>query len=126
MVSDQRTYYVKGRQRSSLVSVISDHQGYLRIEKYEINMYTKYAYLTTVPYFAFTYEKPALRNHTTVLYFALMYEHTGPPLRSEFPPTDPEVQVLFPALPDFLRSRGSETGSAQPRKYNRGATWKKK
>jgi hypothetical protein len=30
-----------------------------------------------------------------------------------------------PALPDFLRSSGSETGSTQPRKYSWGATWKK-
>jgi hypothetical protein len=28
---------------------------------------------------------------------------------------DPEVWVRFPALPDFLRSSGSETGSTQPR-----------
>jgi hypothetical protein len=34
-------------------------------------------------------------------------------------------QVQFPALPDFLRSNGSEMGSAQPREYNWGATWKK-
>jgi hypothetical protein len=32
--------------------------------------------------------------------------------------TDPEVSVRFPALPDFLRSSGSGTGSTQPRKYN--------
>jgi hypothetical protein len=44
----------------------------------------------------------------------------GPPLWSsgqEFMDTDPEVQVRFPALPDFLRSSGSETGSTQPREY---------
>jgi hypothetical protein len=29
--------------------------------------------------------------------------------------TDPEVQVRFSALPDFLRSSGSGTGSTQPR-----------
>jgi hypothetical protein len=32
-------------------------------------------------------------------------------------------RVLFPALPDFLRSSGSGTGSTQPREYNWGATW---
>jgi hypothetical protein len=31
---------------------------------------------------------------------------------------DPEVRVRFPALPDFLRSNGSGTGSTQPREYN--------
>jgi hypothetical protein len=37
---------------------------------------------------------------------------------SEFLATDPEVRVRFPALPDFLRSSGSGTGSTQPREYN--------
>jgi hypothetical protein len=31
--------------------------------------------------------------------------------------------VPFPALPDFLRSSGSGTGSTQPREYNWWATW---
>jgi hypothetical protein len=51
---------------------------------------------------------------------------TWPSLRSEFLATDPEVRVRFPALPDFLRSSGSGTGSTQPREYNWGAVWKKK
>jgi hypothetical protein len=34
---------------------------------------------------------------------------------SEFLATDPEDRVLFPALPDFLRSSGSGTGSTEPR-----------
>jgi hypothetical protein len=33
--------------------------------------------------------------------------------------------VRFPALPDFLRSSGSGTGSTQPREDNRRATLKK-
>jgi hypothetical protein len=33
----------------------------------------------------------------------------------EFLATDPEVQVRFPVLPNFLRSSGSGTGSTQPR-----------
>jgi hypothetical protein len=37
---------------------------------------------------------------------------------SEFLATDPEVRVRFPALPDFLRSSGSGTGSTQPREYS--------
>jgi hypothetical protein len=36
--------------------------------------------------------------------------------------TDPEVRVQFPVLPDFLRSRGSPTGSTQTRECNLGAT----
>jgi hypothetical protein len=32
--------------------------------------------------------------------------------------TDPEVRVRFPALPHFLRSNGSGTGSTQPHEYN--------
>ena len=35
-------------------------------------------------------------------------------------------RVRFPALPDFLSSSGSETGSTQPREVNWGATWIKK
>jgi hypothetical protein len=35
-------------------------------------------------------------------------------------------RAWFPALPDFLRSRGSGTGSSQPREDNWGATWMKK
>jgi hypothetical protein len=46
-------------------------------------------------------------------------EGTGGQKREpEFLATDPEVRVRFPALPDFLRSSGSETGSTQPREYN--------
>jgi hypothetical protein len=37
---------------------------------------------------------------------------------SQFLATDPEVRVRFPALPDFLRSSGSGTGTTQPREYN--------
>jgi hypothetical protein len=44
----------------------------------------------------------------------------------EFLTTDPETRVRYPALPDFLRSRGSGTGSTQPREYNWRATWKEK
>jgi hypothetical protein len=48
-------------------------------------------------------------------------------LWSEFLTADPEVRVRFPALPDFLRSSGSGTGSTQPRdtqprEYDREAT----
>jgi hypothetical protein len=48
--------------------------------------------------------------------------YPGPPLwsrgqRSEFLATDPEVQVRFPPLPDFLSS-GSGTESIQHRECN--------
>jgi hypothetical protein len=36
---------------------------------------------------------------------------------SQFLATDAEVRVPFPALPDFLRSNGSGTGSTLPRQY---------
>jgi hypothetical protein len=39
-----------------------------------------------------------------------------------FLPTDTEARVRFPALPDFLRSSGSGTGSTQTRDHNCGAT----
>jgi hypothetical protein len=32
-------------------------------------------------------------------------------------------RVWFPALPDYLRSSGSGTGSTQPREYNWGPNW---
>ena len=34
-----------------------------------------------------------------------------------------QIRVRFPALPDFLSSSGSGTGSTQPREVNWGATW---
>jgi hypothetical protein len=46
-------------------------------------------------------------------------------LQSEFLVTDREVQIRFSALPDFLRSNGSGTGSTQPHDYNRRGTWEK-
>jgi hypothetical protein len=44
---------------------------------------------------------------------------------SEFLAADPVVWVRFPALPDFLRSSGSEMGSTEP-EFRWGATWKTK
>jgi hypothetical protein len=37
---------------------------------------------------------------------------------SEFLATDLEVWARFPALPDFLRSSGSGTGTTQPCEYS--------
>jgi hypothetical protein len=39
------------------------------------------------------------------------------PILSKISP-DPQVWIRFPALPDFLTSSGSGTGSTQPREYN--------
>jgi hypothetical protein len=53
-------------------------------------------------------------NHETMWTFLYIDASYG------FLTTDPEVRVLFQALPLFLRSSGSETGSTQPREYNWG------
>jgi hypothetical protein len=51
--------------------------------------------------------------------FSIHFMFLGTRVRlSEFLATDPEVRVRFPALPDFLRSGGSGTGSTQPREHN--------
>jgi hypothetical protein len=36
-------------------------------------------------------------------------------LPNKFLATDSEVQIRFPAIPDFLKSNGSGTGSTEPR-----------
>jgi hypothetical protein len=54
--------------------------------------------------------------------FICYVEESRPPLwssgQSSWLATDPEVRVRFPALPHFLRSSGSGTGSTQPSEYN--------
>jgi hypothetical protein len=54
--------------------------------------------------------------HALCLAFLFLERLCG--LVSEYLATDPEVQVRFPALPDFLRSSGSGTGFTQPREYS--------
>jgi hypothetical protein len=56
-------------------------------------------------------DKATVRNCEVIIYSCEAY--IGPPLWSL--PTDPEVRVRFPALPDFLRSSCSGMGSTQPR-----------
>jgi hypothetical protein len=57
-----------------------------------------------------------------------VHSSRGPPLRASGQSSWLQIQrsqVLFPALPDYLRSNGSGTRSTQPREYNWVATWKK-
>jgi hypothetical protein len=51
-------------------------------------------------------------------WFLLPYMTASVVQWSEILATVPEVRGRFPALPDFLRSSGSGTGSTQPREYN--------
>jgi hypothetical protein len=56
-------------------------------------------------------------------------EESRPPLQSSGRSSWLQIQrfrVRFPALPVFLRSSSSGTGSTQLREYNWRATWKKK
>jgi hypothetical protein len=58
-------------------------------------------------------------NVITVIMFSDEYELAASVgWWSELLATDPEVLVRFPALPDFLRTSGSGTGSTQSREYN--------
>ena len=58
--------------------------------------------------------------------YSLLYNLFWPPLWSSGQSFWLQIQrsrVRFPALPDFLSSSGSRTGSTQPREVNWGATW---
>jgi hypothetical protein len=73
------------------------------------------------------------RRRSNPTLFCLLFNDAitrlGPPLWSSGHSFWLQIQrsrVRFPALPDILRSRGSGTGSTQPREENWGATWMKK
>jgi hypothetical protein len=57
--------------------------------------------------------EPPVNKRIISNYFTLHFRYHF----SDFLATDPEVRVRFPALPDFLASSGSGTGSTQPREH---------
>jgi hypothetical protein len=59
-----------------------------------------------------------IRNEYVSWLLLLLLLATSVVLWSGFLDTYPEAQVRFPALPDFLRSSGSGTGSTQSPEYN--------
>jgi len=72
------------------------------------------------PHF-FKFLLPDQRLHIVKNIYIYIYIYTGPPLWSSGHSFWLQIQrsrVRFPALPDFLSSSGSGTGSTQPREIN--------
>jgi hypothetical protein len=66
-------------------------------------------------------------NNAVFIVFDISYESSKPPLWSSGQNFWLQIQisqVRFQTLPEFMRSRGSGTGSTQPREDNWGVTWK--
>jgi hypothetical protein len=62
-----------------------------------------------------------LASYAMIILILIYYCFNRPPLRSNGQSSWLQIQrswVRFPALPDFLRSSGSGTGSTQPREDN--------
>jgi hypothetical protein len=68
---------------------------------------------------------PTKTTKLLLLISSKMYWVCGLVVKSSWLHIQRAARVRFPALPDFLRSSGSGTGSTQSREYNWGATSKK-
>jgi len=80
--------------------------------------------------YMFQTDLPSIIRSINTVYAAIGICHASrPPLWSSGQSFWLQIQrsrVRSPALPDFLSSSGSETGSTQTREVNWGATWMKK